>query len=167
MKQNSLLSRLIRSSRGQSLIEFAMVLPFLLVVGFAITEFGRALWMQSVLTTAAGAGARAAMMSSSDTYQAKAQDAADRVLIANKMGTGASGGAVVTADLVTANGLASVRVKVARDFSFIPSGNGGGLPTTPFAGNKDKIALGTFSVAGVAVMKQEGDGWGNNGGVGP
>jgi Flp pilus assembly protein TadG len=161
MNRNSLLSRLVRSSRGQSLIEFGMVLPFLLVVGFAITEFGRALWTQSVVTTAAGAGARAAMMSSNDTYQTKAQDAADQVLKANKMGTAASGGAVVTADIVNVNGFDCVRVKVARDFNFIPSGNGGGLPTTPFAGKSDKIPLGTISVAGVAVMKEEGNGWGN------
>jgi hypothetical protein len=101
------------------------------------------------------------MMSSTDTYQAKAQDAADRVLTANKMGTAASGGAVVTADIVTVNSLSLVRVKVTRDFSFIPGGGGGGLPTTPFAGKNDRIPLGTFSIAGVALMKEEGDGWSN------
>ena len=50
------------------------------------------------------------------------------------MGTdAATGAAVVTAEVVTVNGNPSVRVKVTRDFSFIPSGNGGGLPTSPFA----------------------------------
>lgn len=162
MNRMPLLSRLIRSSYGQSLVEFGMVLPFLLVVGFAITEFGRALWTQNVLTTAAGAGARAAMFSNTDDYQAKAQDAANRILTANKMGPGQiSPAAEVTTDVVTVNGKDAIRVKVTRDFSFIPgSGGGGGLHTTPFAGSKDKIALGTFTIAGVAVMKEEGDGWG-------
>jgi len=162
MNPKSLLSRLIRSSSGQSLVEFGMVLPFLLVIGFAVTEFGRALWTQNVLTEAAGAGARAAMFSTNDTYQTKAQEAADHVLLANKMGI-ANGATVVAAELVTVNGYSAVRVKVTRDFSFIPSGNGGGLYTTPFAGKKDKIALGTFTIAGVAIMKAEGNGWGNGG----
>jgi Flp pilus assembly protein TadG len=165
MNRKSLWTRLLRSSRGQSLIEFGMVLPFLLVVGFAITEFGRALWTQNVLTEAAGAGARAAMMADPNTYQTKAQDAADHCLIANKMGTAQGGGAVVAADLITdTNGNPCVRVKVTRDFSFIPgSGGGGGLLTAPFGGKSNTIALGTFTIAGVAIAKQEGKGWGNAG----
>lgn len=162
MNPKSLLSRLISSSSGQSLVEFGMVLPFLLVVGFAVTEFGRALWTQNVLTEAAGAGARAAMMSSNDTFVAKAQEAADHVLVANKMGTSPdAGGTVVTAEIVTLNGYDNIKVKVTRDFSFIPSGNGGGLYTSPFAGKSDRITLGTFTIAGVAIMKEEGNGWGN------
>src|SRR5262249_11201636 len=136
MNPKSLFSRLLRWSSGQSLIEFGMVLPFLLVVGFAVTEFGRALWTQNVLTEAGGAGARAAMMPGPDTYQTKAQEAADHVLTLNKMGISVDGGAVVTAELVTLNGYQNVRVKVTRDFNFIPSGNGGGLPTRPGAGYK-------------------------------
>jgi Flp pilus assembly protein TadG len=161
MNRKSLLSRLLLSSCGQSLIEFGMVLPFLLVVAFAITEFGRALWTQNVLTEAAGAGARAAMMADNNSYQTKAQQAADACLVANKMGTTMNGGATVTADIVQVNGNDAIRVKVTRDFSFIPGSGGSGLVTGPFGGNKNKIALGTFTIAGVAVAKEEGTGWGN------
>jgi len=153
MKRKSLFSRLIRSSHGQSLIEFGMVLPFLLVVAFIITEFGRALWVQNVLTEAAGAGARAACQATADTYQAKAEAAANRVLDANKMGT--SAGTVVTSTLYNQpTGQQGVWVKVARDFQFIPGsgGQGSGLPTTPFAKSKDTIALGTLTIAGDARM---------------
>jgi Flp pilus assembly protein TadG len=51
------------SGRAQSLVEFAMVLPMLLVVGFIITEFGRALWIKNVLTQAAREGCRTAVVS--------------------------------------------------------------------------------------------------------
>jgi Flp pilus assembly protein TadG len=153
MKRKSLFSRLIRSSHGQSLIEFGMVLPFLLVVAFIITEFGRALWVQNVLTEAAGAGARAAIQATAATYQDKAEAAANRVLDANKMGTAT--GTVVTSTIYNEpNGEPGIWVKVSRDFQFIPGsgGQGSGLPTTPFAKPKDSIPLGTLTIAGDARM---------------
>ena len=142
------------SERGQSLVEFAMVLPLLLVVAFIITEFGRALWIQNVLTEAAGNACRAAIVSSAATYQQVAEDAANRILDASGMGTGASqGAATVTSTLVDeGGGDFAVRVRVTRDFSFIPGGGGGGLPTTPFAGQDHKIALGTFTIGGESLM---------------
>jgi Flp pilus assembly protein TadG len=48
------------SRRGQSVIEFALVLPILLLVVFGITEFGRAFWTLNVLTQAAREGVRVA-----------------------------------------------------------------------------------------------------------
>jgi Flp pilus assembly protein TadG len=163
MKKTSLWTRLLGSSRGQSLIEFAMVLPFLLVLGFAMTEFGRALWMQNVLTEAAGAGARAAMMADNNTYASKAADAADRCLIANNMGSAKVGGAAINSQIVTVNGNNAVKVVVTRDFSFIPgSKNKTGLLTDPFGKSKDKVSVGTFTVTGTAIAKCEGDGWTNN-----
>ena len=51
-----------RSDRGQSLVEFALVLPILLVVAFIITEFGRALWIKNLMTQAANQAARAAIV---------------------------------------------------------------------------------------------------------
>jgi Flp pilus assembly protein TadG len=151
------LKRLRSSERGQSLVEFAMVLPLLLVVAFIITEFGRALWMQNVLTEAAGNATRAAIVSSAATYQQVAEVAANRILDASNMGTSASQGAcTVTSTLEdVGGGDFVVRVRVTRDFSFIPGGGGGGLPTTPFAGSANKIALGTFTIGGESVMKTQ------------
>ena len=54
MKSNPI--RFVRDARGQSLIEFALILPMMLVVMFMITEFGRALYTYNVLATAARAG---------------------------------------------------------------------------------------------------------------
>jgi Flp pilus assembly protein TadG len=158
MNRNSLIARLIRSSRGQSLVEFGMVLPFLLVVAFITTEFGRAFWVQNVITEAAGAGARAAIVSDKDQYQTKASSAADHILTANKMSI--ASGSVVTSDLVTEDGQTSVRVRVTRDFSFIPgSGGGGGLPTTPFAAKGNRIPVGTITIGATAIMQTQGTDW--------
>lgn len=57
---------LARDSRGQSVIEFALVLPLLLVVVFGITEFGRAWLTMNVLTSAAREGARLAVVTAPD-----------------------------------------------------------------------------------------------------
>jgi Flp pilus assembly protein TadG len=53
---------LIRQKRGQSVVEFALVIPILLLVLFGITEFGRAWATQNVLTSAAREGARLAVV---------------------------------------------------------------------------------------------------------
>ncbi len=45
-------SNLLHGSRGQSLVEFALILPMILVVMFMITEFGRALYQYNVLLQA-------------------------------------------------------------------------------------------------------------------
>jgi Flp pilus assembly protein TadG len=45
----------LRDRRGQSMVEFALVLPILLLVVFGATEFGRA-WMTMNIITAAARG---------------------------------------------------------------------------------------------------------------
>ena len=52
--------RLRRTEAGQSLVEFAMVLPFFLVFLFALVDFGRAFYTWLLVTNAAREGARAA-----------------------------------------------------------------------------------------------------------
>lgn len=56
----------IRKNRGQSVIEFALVLPLLLLVLFGITEFGRAWMTVSILTSAAREGCRLAVVTAPD-----------------------------------------------------------------------------------------------------
>ena len=48
--------------RGQALVEFALVLPLLMLVLFGIVEFGRAWNAKQVLTDAAREGARLAVV---------------------------------------------------------------------------------------------------------
>src|SRR5262245_27049193 len=55
----------MRDDRGQSLVEFALTLPMLLVVMFMVTEFGRALYQYNVMAQATREGARVAVVSGS------------------------------------------------------------------------------------------------------
>jgi Flp pilus assembly protein TadG len=57
---------LIRGNRGQSVVEFALVLPLLLMILFGITEFGRAWMTANILTSAAREGARLAVVTAPD-----------------------------------------------------------------------------------------------------
>ncbi len=55
----------LKNRGGQSIIEFAVLLPILLLVIFGITEFGRAILVKNVLHTASREGARLAVVSDS------------------------------------------------------------------------------------------------------
>jgi len=54
----TLRARLRRSDAGQSLVEFALVMPIVLLMLVGIIEFGRAWNVQQVMTDAAREGAR-------------------------------------------------------------------------------------------------------------
>ena len=60
---------IVRDDRGQSLVEFALTLPMLLVVMFMITEFGRALYQYNILVQATREGARIAVVNASNAAQ--------------------------------------------------------------------------------------------------
>ena len=140
------------NGRGQSLVEFALVLPLLLVVAFIITEFGRALWIKNALTSAAGVAARAAIVSNSTNYKAVATVAANRLLDSQYMGTGA--GTTIDFELLPiGNGQQSVKVRLSRAFSFIPGG-GRGVPTEP-GGKGARVGVGTITITGEAVMETQ------------
>jgi Flp pilus assembly protein TadG len=63
--------------RGQSLVEFAMVVPIFLLLVFAIIDFGRLLMNQVTLTNATREGARiAAVGASSGEVTTRVQSAA-------------------------------------------------------------------------------------------
>jgi len=58
--------RLVTNQRGQSVIEFALVLPLLLLIVFGVTEFGRAWMTMNVITAAAREGCRIAVVTGPD-----------------------------------------------------------------------------------------------------
>lgn len=71
---------LLRQQKGQSLVEFALLLPILVIIVFSAVEFGR-LWMtMNVLTGAAREGARVASVTAPNA--ALVQNAANSVLSA-------------------------------------------------------------------------------------
>ena len=71
--------RFVRNSNGQSLVEFALVLPFLLVLILGMIEFGWILNGKITLTSAAREGARVAIIyESADKAEAAVQSAVSK-----------------------------------------------------------------------------------------
>ena len=112
-----------RDNRGQSLVEFALVLPMLLVVMLMITEFGRALYQYNVLSQAARAGARVAAVSGSGGAAAAGIARAQQMIDDSN---GFSGDAVTITAGVTPNYLGSNRsvvwVTASMPFRFMFAG---------------------------------------------
>jgi Flp pilus assembly protein TadG len=61
---------------GQALVEFALVLPIVVLLVFALFDAGRAVWYYAELTNAARVGARVAMVNQSN--DASCNPSADR-----------------------------------------------------------------------------------------
>lgn len=68
----AILRRLRRSDHGSSAVEFAMVAPFLIAMLFGVFEFGRALWIQSLLDYAVEQAARCATINTTTCSSASA-----------------------------------------------------------------------------------------------
>jgi len=61
-----------RTQRGVALVEFALLFPFLLILTFTTTEFGRALYEYQGVTKSVRAAARYLTTQNPDTHQAEA-----------------------------------------------------------------------------------------------
>lgn len=70
---------------GVAIVEFALILPMLLVMSFMTTEFGRALYQYNSVTKAARDAARYLSMQTPGTHQAEAQNL---IVYGNTAGTG-------------------------------------------------------------------------------
>lgn len=57
----------LNNSRGQAMVEFALVLPILLLLVMGMLEFGRVMHEYIMVTEAARVGARAAVVNNSDS----------------------------------------------------------------------------------------------------
>ncbi len=126
----------IGRNRGQSVIEFALVLPLLLLILFGITEFGRAWMTLNILTSAAREGCRLAVVTGPDVPAVTARV----TQVCNSAG--------VTPSSVTVAGPAAndperrVTVTVATVFRVIP-----GQILGTFSG--------TFPLRATSVMRHE------------
>ncbi len=122
-------------NRGQAVIEFALVLPILLLVVFGITEFGRAILTTNTLNTAAREGARLAAVST----------AGDTLSVQTRVREVLTAARITPSDIRVEYILAShsVRVTVTSDFEVLSRG-----VLDPF--------IGTFPLRGSTVMRYEG-----------
>ena len=142
-----------RSIRGQSVVEFAMVLPLMLVVMFMITEFGRALFIKNTLTQAAREGARQAVVStvSTDSKVAVATTVTEDFLTKAGMYSSTEPEPAIAAQEITVGGREFLQVTVSRPFSFVPNGE---LSASPFGSGGVVIPTG-FTIQSRAIMKYE------------
>ena len=107
----------VGADRGAAAVEFALLLPLLVMIVFGLIDFGRAINTQITLTQAAREGARSLALGQS-TYQSRAQAAAIGLSgmtvteLPDSLGvTGCPAGSAQTGD--------DAVVKVTYTFSFI------------------------------------------------
>ena len=81
--------RRMKSESGQSIIEFALVLPMLLVVCIGMAELGRATWAWNMAQMAASEGARRALVISNGAWADTARAGAQKILFYRDPKTGA------------------------------------------------------------------------------
>ena len=127
------------SERGAAAVEFALLLPLLLLLVFGIIDFGRAINAQITITQAAREGARAHALAQSDWRQRAVNAAIGLNLDPNAPPTG---NVTDVADCPATGGAAAgddAKIQVTYSFSFVTpvgaiagifGGSGFGSPIT-------------------------------------
>ena len=126
MERKSIRNRL-KDEKGQNLVEFALVVPMLLLLVFGIAEFGRAWMTRNILTGAAREAVRIAVVPSGTIGTATAR--ANQVL--------ASAGITTATVSLTDDGISfgTITATVSYNFpvvvvGFIPGLNSSTIPLT-------------------------------------
>ena len=88
------LSTSFKTEKGQSLVEFALVVPMLLILVFGIAEFGRAWMTKNILTGAAREASRLAVVNIPYGGKLNAENRANQILTSASIT-----GATVTVDI--------------------------------------------------------------------
>ncbi len=115
-------SKFLRGTRGQSLVEFALILPIFLVVMFMITEFGRALFQYNILVSATRAGARSGVLLGEAAAPAAAIAVADSLLKAADIPLAQVTMQASVVDNFGGNGVKVLVVTADKDFDWIYKG---------------------------------------------
>src|SRR3954469_18122347 len=126
--------RRLRDERGASAVEFAFIVPLLILLMLGIAEFGHAFQVQGTLSAAAREGVRAmALQNNPDAARGVVRDAADSLnpgvtnqQIAIKLvnGTGE------TCPTTVGSGSQSVRLTITYQMPFLTHFFGSGLTLT-------------------------------------
>jgi Flp pilus assembly protein TadG len=141
----------VRDSRGQSLVEFALILPMMLVVMFMITEFGRAIYQFNVLTQATREGVRAAVVADAATAEAVGAKRMNDFLTLANMKTGSTVTCTIVHNFNGANGVTVVQATADKPFNWAFKG-----PMTMQGGaSVSKGAKAAWTLHGESVMQSE------------
>lgn len=124
--------------RGAAAIEFALVVPLLLVVLFGIVEFSLVLYDKAIITNASREAARAGVVWANTTTQKPSQQTIQNVAAAYcsnyliSLGGGASTCASATIQVSGAQGASGTQLSVTVPYSFTVLSLGGLV--RPFSG---------------------------------
>jgi Flp pilus assembly protein TadG len=125
-----------KQKKGQSLVEFALLLPVFLLILVGIAEFGRAWMTKNILTGAAREGARVAAVQLTFPLSRSAGSARVNSVLS---GTGITPTVNVTDPGGPVN---SIKVEVINTYTVVITGFIPGLPTS-------------FPLTGTATMRRE------------
>jgi Flp pilus assembly protein TadG len=142
---------LMRDDRGQSLVEFALTLPMLLVVMFMITEFGRALYQYNVMAQATREGARNAVVNSSTGASSAGEARMDAFMTEAGLNTTGMTRSVSVVTNYNGTGTTVVRATADMPFRWILQGD---LSTT--ADGSAPVSPGALNLHAETVMRAEG-----------
>jgi len=104
-------------SRGSTLVEFALILPFLLVLTFLVVDLSRAFGFKNIVTQAAREGSRFAAVTSSndpDSLSPRAQRRAQAILGTSYVGC--------TTTVINGGGQDNIQVQVRGRFNWLYPG---------------------------------------------
>jgi Flp pilus assembly protein TadG len=152
VRENAVVVRLparVRSETGAELVEFAMVLPIMLLVFGGIVDFGLLLQRQQVITNAAREGARLAVLPGYTTGDVQAR-VTEFVREGINSSTAAPVTAVTTVTLTPGAGppFEAARVQVTLADSFLILG-----PIVSLAGGTG--SFGTIALSATTTMRIE------------
>ena len=145
-------TQFMKNDRGQSLVEFALTLPMLLVVMFMVTEFGRALFQYNVMSQATREGARVGVVSAEADVPTDGEARIDDFLT----GTGIDPGDLTTKTVrvvpdYNGSGTKVVVATIEMPFRWILQGD---MPTNPGVGAA-VVSPNALTLHAETVMKAE------------
>ena len=140
-------TRPFRSERAAAMVEFAIVLPILLLMVFGIVDFGRALYTLNNLTAAVREGARlASTRISPDPTTGSSMTAVSTAVTNYVVAFGGNAGAPTVSETFsgTPPNMQSITVQIVN------------YPFTPITPLTNLIGLGTIQMSPSATFRWEG-----------
>jgi Flp pilus assembly protein TadG len=128
------MGRRLRDERGASAVEFAFIVPLLILLMLGIAEFGHAFQVQGTLSAAAREGVRAmALQNNPDAARAVVRNAADSLnpgVTNEQIKIKIEGGTAETCPTTVGAGSQSVRLTITYPMPFLTHFFGSGLTLT-------------------------------------
>lgn len=113
MRVGSPTKRVLGNERGQALVEFALIMPFLLLFIIGIVEFGRGWNQHQVITDAAREGARSAVL-----FDVAITDDSVRKIVRTALARGGVNPDVATINIVDEGSGGSSIVSISKPYQF-------------------------------------------------